>query len=404
MTGLRRMPGERAVSRRHLLAGGAAALGSVAVAGSVGGVGAAPAVAASPLAEVGAALVPCWGLHQAGVMTPLQAHASFVGFHLVPKATKDDLRRLMAVWTSDIERLTQGLPALADPAPELAAPPARLTITVAVGPGLWRIGGLPPAPAWLSPLPAFAIDRLEPRWAQPDLLVQIGSDDPVAVAHARQVLQADAAPTAGVAWVQNGFHRAAGSVPSGTTGRNLMGYVDGTVNPVAGTADFDAVVWSDGPPAWLDGGTGMVLRRIRMDLQKWASVDRPAREQIMGRRMSDGAPLTGTAETDVPDLEATTNGLHTVAPLAHVRVAHQQSPQERMLRRPYNYDDGSDSGPDAGLIFVAFAADPMRQFVPIQRRLAEGDLLNTWTTPVGSAVAAVLPGFERGGRLGEGLL
>lgn len=397
----RNAPDPIQVSRRNVLAGGAAALGSAALAGA--GLPASPA-AASALAEVGSARVSCWGRHQAGVTTPLQAHASFMGFQVAETATRDDLRRLMAVWTSDVERLTQGLPALADPAPELAAPPARLTITVAVGPGLWRIAGLAPAPTWLTPLPAFAVDKLEPRWAQPDLLVQIGSDDPVTVAHARQVLQADASPTAVVAWVQNGFHRAAGSVPSGTTGRNLMGYVDGTVNPIAGTADFDDVVWSVGAPAWFDGGTGMVVRRIRMDLQKWASVDRPTREQVMGRRMSDGAPLTGSAETDVPDLDATTNGLHTIGPLAHVRVAHQQTPMERMLRRPYNYDDGGDEGPDAGLIFVAFAADPARQFVPVQRRLADGDLLNTWTTPVGSAVAAVLPGFEPGGLLGESLL
>ena len=46
----------------------------------------------------------------------------------------------------------------------------------------------------------------------------------------------------------------------------------------------------------------------------------------------------------------------------------------------------------------------MRQFVPVQRRLAEADLLNLWTTPIGSAVFAVLPGAQPGEVLGEALL
>ena len=39
----------------------------------------------------------------------------------------------------------------------------------------------------------------------------------------------------------------------------------------------------------------------------------------------------------------------------------------------------------------------------LDRRLAELDLLNTWTTPIGSAVFAVLPGALAGESLGEKL-
>lgn len=53
---------------------------------------------------------------------------------------------------------------------------------------------------------------------------------------------------------------------------------------------------------------------------------------------------------------------------------------------------------------VSFQADPLAQFVPVQRRLDELDLLNTWTTPTGSAVFAVPPGCEEGGFVGETLL
>lgn len=46
----------------------------------------------------------------------------------------------------------------------------------------------------------------------------------------------------------------------------------------------------------------------------------------------------------------------------------------------------------------------MRQLVPVQRRLAEQDLLNIWTTPVGSVVAAALPGCREGEYLGQRVL
>ncbi|MFM9745939.1 Dyp-type peroxidase, partial [Streptomyces brasiliscabiei] len=80
--------------------------------------------------------------------------------------------------------------------------------------------------------------------------------------------------------------------------------VDGTSNPRPGTAAFDEVVWSG--EGWLAGGTGMVVRRVRMDLDKWDRLDRPGREQSVGRTLSTGAPLTGTAEHDEPDFEAKT--------------------------------------------------------------------------------------------------
>jgi len=81
------------------------------------------------------------------------------------------------------------------------------------------------------------------------------------------------------------------------------------------------------------------------------------------------------------------------------------APHERFLRRPYSYDDAPTDGSlsDSGLLFAAFMADPVRQFVPVQQRLADKDLLNLWTTPVGSAVFAILPGARDGELLGERL-
>ena len=127
----------------------------------------------------------------------------------------------------------------------------------------------------------------------------------------------------------------------------------------------------------------------------------------MGRNLHNGAPLTGTKEFDTPDLKATyENGMPVIASFAHVRRAKTDNPAEKFLRRPLNYEDGllPSGEPNAGLIFAAYMADIQKQFVPVQQRLADLDLMNTWTTPIGSAVFALPPGCQPGGYIGEGLL
>lgn len=72
--------------------------------------------------------------------------------------------------------------------------------------------------------------------------------------------------------------------------RNLFGQVDGTVQPDVAGLDAD-LLWSlDGAPAWLRGGSSVVVRRIEMDLDGWDRVDRLSRENSIGRRLATGAP------------------------------------------------------------------------------------------------------------------
>ena len=59
---------------------------------------------------------------------------------------------------------------------------------------------------------------------------------------------------------------------------------------------------------------------------------------------------------------------------------------------------------NAGLLFITFQRDIDEQFVPVQKRLEKPDLLNKWTTPIGSAVFAILPGCRAGEILGQALL
>jgi dye decolorizing peroxidase len=416
-----RQPDEPAtgVTRRGLLGAlgigvGGLAVGAAgaAVASESGRAGTPSPGAPGAVPAPGSTVEPFHGAHQAGIETPLQACATFVALDLRRDTDREALVRMMRLLTDDIERLSSGRPALADPQPELAGVPARLTVTVGFGMGLLEAAGLADqAPAWLAAgLPSFSVDKLQERWSGGDLLLQVAAEDPMTVSHAVRVLLNDAGPFATVRWVQSGFHRPANTAPTGITGRNLFGQVDGTVNPAPGTDDFAEVVWAGaaaGTPAWLDGGSAVVVRRIAMDLRIWGGLDQRTKEQSIGRRLSDGAPLTGGTEFTAPDYEAVdANGFLVIPPTAHMRLAHAKAPAERILRRPYNYDDGiaADGSADAGLVFVAYMADPLAQFVPLQERLSAADVLNLWTTPIGSALFAVPRGVQPGEHIGQALL
>ncbi|MEH1164127.1 Dyp-type peroxidase [Micromonospora sp. CPCC 205539] len=409
------VPAPRPVSRRGLLTGGALAAG-----GALAGVAGVTVIGdqqaedradsltgAVPVAAVGTTVEPFHGPRQAGVATDPQAHASFVALALRPDVDRAAAGRMLRLLTDDAARLTQGQPALADTEAELGLLPARLTVTFGFGPGLYRAAGVDDRrPASVADLPSFRIDRLQPAWCGGDLLLQICADDPITVAHAQRVLIKDSRPFATVRWVQQGFRRSPGVEPDGRTQRNLFGQLDGTANPLPGTP-MDAAVWVPDGPAWLRDSTTLVVRRISMNLETWDLLGRPDRELASGRRLDTGAPLTGTAEHDEPDFAATdADGLTVIPDFSHLTRAHVTDDRQRILRRPYNYDGAptAEGHADSGLIFTSYQADIARQFLPIQRRLAERDLLNEWTTPIGSAVFAIPPGCPSDGWIGEQVL
>ena len=113
------------------------------------------------LAAAAAEVVPFHGAHQAGIATRHQAFGAFIGLDLAAGTSRADAVRLVRVLTDDARRLTQGLPALGDTEPELAARPAGLTITVGFGPGFFDVTGTRvQRPASVRDLPAFAGDKL----------------------------------------------------------------------------------------------------------------------------------------------------------------------------------------------------------------------------------------------------
>ena len=361
---------------------------------------------------------PFYGVHQAGIITRPGANVNIVGLDLIDPNDLPGLTGALNLWTQDGARLTQGVPGLADPEPELATSPSRLTMTVGLGPRLFDLPQLAGRrPSWLQPLPPFSIDRLDDRWGQTDVMLMLQSDDPTSLAHATRILTAEVRTKLRVKWVQRGFRSARGTNPENQTMRNLFGQVDGTVQPA--TIDYDKLLWDDGSQQpWMAGGTSFVLRRISMHMDEWEALDRPNRELVIGRNLTNGAPLTGSKEHDEPDFSATRGGIPIIPAGSHVARSHAQTPDEQFLRLSYNYDDPplpvvepveatTGAVPDtsnSGLLFGAFQRDPVKQFVPVQARLAEHDDLHEWTVPIGSGVWAVLPGATESKALGADLL
>ena len=345
------------------------------------------------------------GVHQAGVDTPEQTYATFLGLNLL-RANAQDADSVLRIVSDDAARLMAGRPALGDTEPEIAEVPARLSITVGLGRSLFgKTGRVQQMPEYLAEIPAFSTDQLQDTWSDTDFLIQIGSDDPLTLAHAQRLVVKGLSTLTTVVWVQAGFRSPTPANEGGRASRNMMGQVDGTVNPLPGTTQFDAVVWTGGDPAWAAGGTVVIVRRIRMLLDEWDRMDVGAKELVIGRTLDTGAPLGGASETDEVRFDVLDeNGLPVIPSNAHMRVAHAETEEEMILRRPYSYDAGFVNGvQDAGLIFAAYTADPRRSFIPMQERIAELDAFNRWNTTIGSATYFIPPGCAEGDYLARGV-
>jgi len=292
-------------------------------------------------------------------------------------------------------------------------PPSNLTITFGFGPGLFDRPGLGLAdrrPAELQPLPTLPGDQLNGLESDGDICVQACADDPQVVFHAVRNLARIGRGTVTMRWSQLGFGRTSSTIRSQETPRNLFGMKDGTANIKAEDGEaMDEFVWVDSGPAWMRGGSYLVSRRIRMNLEVWDRSPLQDQEETIGRSKYSGAPLGSEDEFDPLPLEETgMDGKPVIPADAHARLA---SPQEnggvQILRRGYSFTDGVDESLgelEAGLFFIAFQRDPGKQFVALQRRLGVHDALNEYIKHVGSALFAVPGGVKPGGYAGEALL
>jgi deferrochelatase/peroxidase EfeB len=375
----------------------------------------APARASDP-----AAAVPFYGARQAGIVTPAQDRLHFVAFDVITDK-KAELVELLQKWTAAAARMTQGKDAgtigavngTPEAAPDdtgeaIGLPPSGLTLTIGFGPTLFRtaegkdrFGIADRRPAALADLPRFAKDNLKPEISGGDICVQACAHDPQVAVHAVRNLARIGFGVVSVRWSQLGFGRTSSTSRTQQTARNLFGFKDGTANLKAEDAKLlDEQLWvapGDGAQ-WMAGGSYMVTRKIRMLIETWDRTSLAEQEAIIGRSKGEGAAFGSAKEFDEPDFAATGgDGKPAIAEDAHVRLAHQQfNDGARLLRRGYNFVDGSDGlgRLDAGLFFIAYQRDPRKQFVPIQTRLSRQDALNEYIRHVSSGLFACPPGVS----------
>ncbi|MTE16045.1 iron uptake transporter deferrochelatase/peroxidase subunit [Nocardia aurantiaca] len=394
------------VSRRRFLSGAAVGAAGTALTAGVLAEGARVDAAAGGGQPSTTPVFPFHGEHQSGILTPApadrQAASCFAAFD-VTAANRAELADLMRTLTDRARRLTAGGPP-ADPGP--SHPPADsavlgpdipadgLTVTTGVGASLFdqRYGLAARKPAHLTPMRIFPDDSPDPAWMHGDLLLQLCAHNPDTIHHAIRDITRHTRGGLQLRWRIQGYNSPAR--PSGT-GRNLLGFKDGTANPTG--SDAAGLIWVDSPeePAWTRGGTYQVVRLIRMLVEFWDRVSIAEQENMFGRRRESGAPLDGTKEFDTPDYAADPDATVTPA-TAHIRLANPRTPDtanQQLLRRSYNYDLGIDPNGNlaAGHIFTCFQQDIQRQFETIQTRLA-GEPLTDYVQPFGGGYFFVLPG------------
>jgi deferrochelatase/peroxidase EfeB len=433
------MTGHKPLGRRGFLGGliGAGVAGPLAA-----GVAASDAASASDSAQP--ASYPFHGAHQQGILTPVQRNASVVAFD-VTAANRDEVQALLRTITERARFLTAG----GSPAEVgITAPPADsgllgprvpadgLTVTASVGASLFddRFGLASAKPARLRRMDDFPNDALDRAQCDGDLLLQLCAHNTDAVLHALRDITRATRGAMQVRWRKDGF--VSPPRPSGTP-RNLLGFKDGTSSPATASAKAaDALVWTqagangpgangtggngagaNGPggnaargdePEWVTGGSYHVVRIIRMFVEFWDRVSLHEQENMIGRRRDSGAPQTATNEFDDPHYENDPTG-DVIQMDAHIRLANPrtaESKNQQMLRRGYNYDAGVDANGnlDMGLIFSCFNQDLDRQFVAVQKRLADEPLVD-YISPVGGGYFFALPGVRSSSDwLGRGLL
>jgi dye decolorizing peroxidase len=354
------------------------------------------------------------GKHQPGITEGLQARGHLVAFDLAAGAGRTEAAALLRRWSTTAQRLMAGEAAAQDDTDVARdAGPSSLTITFGFGHSFFARTGLEKQrPVSLDPLPDFSSDHLDKTRSNGDLWVQIGANDALVAFHALRTIQKDAGSAARVRWQMNGFNRTPGATAHPMTARNLMGQLDGTRNPKPTESDFDKRIFvpasGSTDPAWMANGSYAVVRRIRMLLDDWEKLSATAQENVIGRRKSDGAALTGGTETTAMDLEKTDKNGALVVPInAHARITRpDQNGGAAILRRPFSYHDGfaADGTPDAGLLFVCWQADPLRGFVTVQRKLDRGDALSKYIRHEASGLFAVPGGAAEGEYVGQRLL
>ncbi len=375
-------------------------------------------------AEAASRFVLFHGPHQNGIAAqPTPAVGLLAAFTLVAP-NRGGLRDLLRDLSDEIEGLMAGRPPQQrDPSYPpadsgiLGAEPAAddLSVVVSVGASMFdeRWGLAARRPKELVKMPFVSNDRLDPDRSHGDLLLTIHAEHQDTVTFALRQLMRRTRRGLVLRWVLDGYNRRAHPSHGGTgSGRNLMGFVDGTANiDSSDVTVMDRHVWvgaDDGEPEWTTGGSYHVVRVIRMFVEFWDRTALAEQESIIGRHKLSGAPLGMRRETDDPGYPSDPGGAR-ISLDAHIRRANPRTggaTVNPILRRGFSYTRGYDGAGrlDQGLAFVSYQRSIERGFLAVQRRL-NGERLEEYILPEGGGYFFALPGApSRGSFLGEQLL
>jgi putative iron-dependent peroxidase len=121
--------------------------------------------------------------------------------------------------------------------------------------------------------------------------------------------------------------------------RDLLGFVDGTENPVGAAAGDAVTIGSEDPD--FAGGSYVIVQKYLHDLESWNALSVEEQEQAMGRTKLDNMELADKA------------------PNAHVALNTIEDPDgvERKILRD-NMPFGSPAAGEFGTYYIAYAATP----------------------------------------------
>lgn len=396
----------REMLKMTALAGGGLALGA-------SGLGAAMHMLGSEKsadAESSSGIVPFFGTHQAGIVTPHQSYGYLAAFDIDPSVT--DVTKIMALfinWTRLASSLTRGKreanstnvelpPNDTNEAKDLS--PANLTITFGIGHSFFirngkdRFGLAAQIPKQLTPMPKLAHETLDSSISNGDLCIQVCADIQQVAFHALRNLTKEALGTANIRWMESGFMN---KPAKGGTPRNLFGFKDGTAN-VTDKEGQNRVIWTgNDEPRWMQKGTYLGYRKIKMNIETWDRDSYRDQENVIGRKKNSGAPFGRSYEKEPVIMDKQPAD-------SHVALAHKTG--KEIFRRPFTYTDGIQSATghlNAGLLFISFQNRPQESFIPMLRLLGQMDAMNEYIDHIATGLFAVPSGIGKNEYLAQHL-
>lgn len=400
-----------AFARRALLQGAAAGLAGATGGTVLGGGAALAAPVRSGQERVKSRVIPMYGTHQRGILTPPQQDAIFLSCD-VTASDRAELTELFRTLTSRARFLTTGgrppdVSASSAPSDNGILGPTvvsdGLTLTVGVGASLFdeRYGLSARKPAQLVSMTPFLHDDLDPALSQGDLLIQICADHRDTTVHALIDILTHTKSAMKLRWRIDGQRNP--ERPEGVR-RDWFGFKDGISNPdTTDSAQMKQWVWTQpksGEPDWATGGTYHVVRIVHFHIEAWQKVPVADQERIFGRRKASGAPMYAVSEnvSDLLDPIYTNDPQGLITPLnCHIRLANPQTPgtaaTSTILRRSYDYDRSPNLPElDMGHAFVCFQRE-LNTYIAMQTRL-EDEALVPYITPKGGGYFFALPGVR----------